>query len=163
MQCNADWIRIALLFASWTTSPLRSIPYQTVQRSSHWNQEATNHRAFFAITSPRLAQRLRFLLNCERRYILVPIWWFLLWGRQKTLMQYSWTTLHESAHRSRSISQAILANSIFVQQGIAWTLLRRTRSTTPSSIATQMSGRGIPFRLKSVGRLHQARSISDAP
>ena len=160
-ECNADWICIALLFASWTTSLLRSIPYQMVQRSSHWNQGATNHHAFSAITSPRLTLGLQFLLNYQRRYTPVPIWWFLLWGRQRTLMQYSWTTRHDSAHRSPSISQAILANSM--QEGIARTLLRRTRSTTPSSIATQMSGRGIPFRLKSVGRPHQARTIADVP
>ncbi len=162
-ECNANWICIALLFSSWTTSLLRSIPYQAVRRSSHWNQEATNHHAFFAITLPRLTLRLQPLLNCKRRYIPVPMWWFLLWGGQRTLMQYSWTTLHKSAHRSRSTSQAILANLTSVQEGIARTLLRRKRSTTPSSIATQMSGRCIPFRLPSVGRLHRARTIANVP
>ena len=78
-------------------------------------------------------------------------------------MQYFWTTPHESAHRSRFISQARLANSTFEQEGIARTRLRRTRSTTPSSIATQMSGRDILFRLPSVGRLHRARTIAHVP
>jgi len=88
-ECNTDWIRIALLFASWTTFPLRFILYQMVPRSSHWNQEARNDRAFSAITLPRLILQLQFLLNYQRRYTSVPIWRFLAWKRQRTLTQYS--------------------------------------------------------------------------
>jgi len=61
-ECNTDWICIALLFASWATSLLQSIPYQVVQHSLHWNQEVMNHHAFFAITLPCLTLRLQPLL-----------------------------------------------------------------------------------------------------
>ena len=162
-ESNADWIHIALLFASWTTSLLRFIPYQMVHRFSHWNQEATNHRAFSAITLPRLALRLQFLLNCQRSYFSVPIWRFLVWDRQRTLMQYSWTAPQESAHRSRFTSQAGPVNTTFAQEEFAQTLLRRLRRITPSLIATQMFGRGIPFKLPSVGRLRRARTIAHVP
>jgi len=159
-ESNTDWTRVALLFASWTASLLRFIPYQMVQRSSHWSQEATNHRAFSAITSPHLALRPQFRLNCQGSYASVPIWQFLVWGRQRTRMQYSWTTLQESAHRFRLTLQARPVNTTFVQEGFARTLLRRIRSITPSLIATPKFGRGIPFRLPSVGGLHRERTIT---
>ena len=162
-ECNTDWICIALLFASWITSLLRSIAYQMVQRSSHWNQGATNHHAFFAITLPHLAMWPQFLLNCQRSYISVPIWWFHVWGRQRTLMQYSWTTPHKFAHPFRFISQAKPVNTTFAQEGFVRTLLRSLRSTTPSLIATQKFGRDTPFRLPFVGRPHRARTITHVP
>ena len=86
-ESNSDKAHIALLLATWTTSLPRFVPYQMVQHSSHWNQEATNHRAFFAITLLRLALWLEFLLNCQRKHSSTPRWWFLAWGGQRTLMQ----------------------------------------------------------------------------
>ena len=76
-KCTTDWVHIALLFAGWTTFPLRFVPYQMVQRSSHWSREATDHRAFSAIILPRLVPQLQFLLICQRSYTSVPIWRFL--------------------------------------------------------------------------------------
>jgi hypothetical protein len=134
-----------------------------VQHSSHWSQEVTNHRAFSAITLPRLVLGPQFLLNCLRSYISVPIWQFLVWGRQRTLMQYSWTTPQEFAHRFRFTLQARPVNTTFAREGFAQTLLRRIRSTTPSLIATQKFGRGIPFKLPFVGRLRRARAIAHVP
>jgi hypothetical protein len=134
-----------------------------VQRSSHWSQEATNHHAFSAITLPRLVLWLQFLFNCQRNYISVPIWWFLAWGRRRTLMQYSWTSPHKSAHRLRFASHARPVNSTFAPEGFVRTLLRSLRSTTPSLTATQTFGRGIPFMLPFVGKLHQARTITHVP
>src|SRR5258706_15648855 len=152
-----------LLFASWATSLLRFVPFQTVVCSSHWNQESTDHHDFSAITSPRLAPWLQFLLNCRRRYTAVPIWWFLAWGKQRTLTQYSWTAPHQSVHRSLCTLQARSANTTFEQKGIARTLFERIRSTTPSLIATQRFGRGIRFKLPFVERLHRGRNIAHVP
>ena len=134
-----------------------------VQRSLHWNQEATNHHAFSAITLPRLVLWPQFLFNRQRSCNSVPIWWFLAWGRRRTLMQYSWTGPHKSAHRLRFASHVRQVNSTFAPEGFVRTLLRSLRSTTPSLTATQTFGRGIPFRLPFVGRPHQARTITHAP
>ena len=128
-----------------------------VQRSLHWDQGATNPHAFTAITLPHLALWPQFLLNCQRSYISVPVWRFLVWGRQRTPMQYSWTPLHDSAHRFRFISQAGQVNTTFAQEGFVRTLLRSLRS---SLTATQKFGRGTPFKLPFVGRLHRAQTIT---
>jgi len=93
----------------------------------------------------------------------VPIWWFLAWGKQRTLTQYSWTAPHQSVHRSLCTLQARSANTTFVQKGIARTLFERIRSTTPSLIATQRFGRGIRFKLPFVERLHRGRNIAHVP
>ena len=81
-----------------------------VRRSSHWNQEATSHHAFSAVTLLRLLLWLHFPFNCRKSYSLVPIWWFLAWG---SLMQCSWTGPHKSVHRLRFPSHARPANSTF--------------------------------------------------
>jgi len=122
-----------------------------------------NHRVFSAITLLRLAPQLQFLLNCQRSYTSVPIWRFLVWGRQKALTQYSWIAPQESAHRSCCTSQPRPANTTFEPEGIAQTLLERVRFTTPLLIATQMFGLGILFRLPFIERLHQGRGIAHVP
>jgi len=161
--CTTDRIHIVLLLAGWTTSLLLFVPFQVVQRSSLWSRKAMNHRVFSAITLPRLALQLQFLLNCQRSSTSVPIWRFLVWDRQKALTQYSWTAPQESAHRSRCTSQARPANTTFEHEGIARTLLEIIRFTTPLLIATQMFGRGILFRLPFIERLHQGRGIAHIP
>jgi hypothetical protein len=162
-RCTTDRVHIALRLAGWTTFLSRFVPFQMVQRSSHWNREATNHRASSAITLPRLAPQLQFLSHCQRSYTSVPIWRFLVWGRQKALTQYSWTAPHWSAHRSRCISQARPANTTFAHEATARTLLESIRFTTPSLIGTQMFGHGILFRLLFIERLHRGRGIAHVP
>ena len=160
---NVPLIRLTvLLLASWTTFLLRFVPYQTVQRCSPWNQEATDHRDFSVITFPRLAPQLQYPLNCQS-HTSVPIWWFLACGRQRTLTRYSWTSPHQSVGRSLCASQARLVNTAFAQEEIARTLLERTRSTTPSLIATQRFGRSIQSKLPFIERLHRGRNIASVP